>query len=142
MMGGWIGEEAIRKTNGTGSGKLYSIVEDGENNLGKGQIMLMVTTEEIAAQEIVESLGLVRGSTVQSKHIGRDIMAGLKTIVGGELRGYTELLEDARETALRRLEDNARAVGADAVVNLRFTTSTIATNASEILAYGTAVKLA
>ncbi len=102
--------------------------------------MLFTTTENIAGKNITETLGLVRGSTVQSKHIGRDIMAGLKTIVGGELRGYTELLEDAREQALLRLEENAKILGADAVVNVRFTTSTIATNASEILAFGTAVR--
>ncbi len=102
--------------------------------------MLFTTTENIAGKNITETLGLVRGSTVQSKHIGRDIMAGLKTIVGGELKGYTELLEDAREQALLRLEENAKNLGADAVVNMRFTTSTIATNASEILAFGTAVR--
>ena len=103
--------------------------------------MLITTTENIAGKNITETLGLVRGSTVQSKHIGRDIMAGLKTIVGGELRGYTELLENAREQALSRLEENAKILGADAVVNVRFTTSTIAANASEILAFGTAVRV-
>lgn len=103
--------------------------------------MLITTTENIAQKNIIETLGLVRGSTVQSKHIGRDIMAGLKTIIGGELRGYTELLEDAREQALHRLEENAKSLGANAVVNVRFTTSTIATNASEILAFGTAVRI-
>lgn len=103
--------------------------------------MLVTTSENIAHQTIVETMGLVRGSTVQSKHIGRDIMAGLKTIVGGELRGYTELLEDARAQALERLESNAKALGANAIISLRFTTSTIATNASEILAFGTAVRV-
>ncbi len=103
--------------------------------------MLIVTTETIANKKIIESIGMVRGSTVQTKHIGRDIMAGLKTIIGGELRGYTELLEQARAQALMRLEDNAKAMGANAVVNVRFTTATIATNASEILAFGTAVRI-
>ncbi len=103
--------------------------------------MIITTTEEIIGKDIVETLGLVRGSTVQSKHIGRDIMAGLKTIVGGELRGYTELLEDAREQALLRLKENAKNMGANGVVGIRFTTSTIAANASEILAFGTAVRL-
>ncbi len=103
--------------------------------------MLITTTENIAHKEIIETLGLVRGSTVQSKHIGRDIMASLKTIVGGELRGYTELLEDAREQALLRMEENAKSMGANAVINVRFTTSTIAANASEILAFGTAVQM-
>lgn len=101
--------------------------------------MLIVNTEKIAGRNIVESLGMVRGCTVQTKHIGRDIMAGLKTIVGGELRGYTELLEGAREQALERMANNAKSLGANAVVNVRFTTSTIASNASEILAFGTAV---
>ncbi len=101
--------------------------------------MLIVNTEKIAGRNIVESLGMVRGCTVQTKHIGRDIMAGLKTIVGGELRGYTELLEGAREQALERMANNAKTLGANAVVNVRFTTSTIASNASEILAFGTAV---
>ncbi|PCI31739.1 MAG: hypothetical protein COB54_09180 [Alphaproteobacteria bacterium] len=103
--------------------------------------MLITTTENIARKNIIETLGLVRGCTVQTKHIGRDIMAGLKTIIGGELRGYTELLEEAREQALNRLEENAKAMGADAVVNLRFTTSTITAVASEILAFGTAVRI-
>ncbi len=102
--------------------------------------MIVVNTETIAHEEITETLGTVRGSTVQTKHIGRDIMAGLKTIVGGELRGYTELLEDAREQALQRMIRNAETMQADAIVNIRFTTSTIAANASEILVYGTAVK--
>ncbi len=103
--------------------------------------MLIVTTETIANKKIIESIGMVRGSTVQTKHIGRDIMAALKTIIGGELRGYTELLEQARAQALMRLEDNAKAMGGNAVVNVRFTTATIATNASEILAFGTAVRI-
>ena len=103
--------------------------------------MLITTSEKIAHKNIVETMGLVRGSTVQSKHIGRDIMAGLKTIVGGELRGYTELLEEARAQALDRLENNAKALGANAIISVRFTTSTIASNASEILAFGTAVRV-
>lgn len=103
--------------------------------------MLITTTENIARKNIVETLGLVQGSTVQSKHIGRDIMAGLKTIIGGELRGYTELLTDARQQSIRRLEENALSMGANAVVNVRFTTSTIAAYASEILAFGTAVRV-
>jgi len=102
--------------------------------------MLIVSTETIAQKKIIASLGLVRGSTVQTKHIGRDIMAGLKTIVGGELRGYTELLEEARLQALERLKQNAEAMGAHGIVGVRFTTSAIAANASEIMAFGTAVK--
>jgi len=103
--------------------------------------MKIYTTSEIAGQEIIETVGLVQGSTVQAKHIGRDIMAGLKTIVGGELRGYTELLEEARAKAIDRMCEQATMSGADAIVSVRFITSTIAQGASEILVYGTAVKL-
>lgn len=102
--------------------------------------MLLVSTENLAQKNIVENLGLVRGTTVQSKHVGRDIMAGLKSIVGGELRGYTELLEEARDEALQRMVREAEKMGANAVVNVRFMTSSIAANASEILVFGTAVK--
>lgn len=101
--------------------------------------MLLVNTENIPGKE-VELLGLVQGSTIQSKHVGKDIMSGLKTIVGGELKGYTEMLEEAREIATKRLIEKANELGADAVVNIRFTTSAVAQGAAEILAYGTAVK--
>ena len=90
---------------------------------------------------MVEHLGLVQGSTVRAKHVGRDFMAGLKNIVGGELKGYTELLEDARNQAIMRMAEQARAIGADAVLNIRLSTSTITAGAAELLAYGTAVKL-
>tara|TARA_B110000305_G_C19295407_1_gene566356 strand:+ start:554 stop:868 length:315 start_codon:yes stop_codon:yes gene_type:complete len=103
--------------------------------------MIIVTTETVPGRETIESLGIVSGNVVQSKHIGRDIMAGLKTIIGGEVRGYTEMLTDAREKAVTRLTENATNLGADAVVNVRFTTSAIMQGMSEILAYGTAVKL-
>ncbi|MCP4875019.1 MAG: heavy metal-binding domain-containing protein [Gammaproteobacteria bacterium] len=103
--------------------------------------MIFSTTENIPGREISEVLGVVMGNIVQSKHIGRDIMAGLKTIVGGEIRGYTEMLSDARNEAIKRLVSEAHDKGADAVVNIRFTTSSIMDNSSEILAYGTAVKL-
>ena len=103
--------------------------------------MLLVNTGYIAHKNIIETLGMVRGSTVQSKHVGRDIMAGLKSIVGGELRGYTELLEDARDEALNRMVEEAEKLGADAIVNIRFVTSSIAATASEILVFGTAVKI-
>jgi uncharacterized protein YbjQ (UPF0145 family) len=84
-------------------------------------------------------LGMVQGSTVRSKHIGRDLMAGLKNIVGGELKGYTELLEDARKEATERMKEQARAVGANAVLNVRFSTSSVAQGAAELFVYGTAV---
>ncbi|MGF1759128.1 heavy metal-binding domain-containing protein [Photobacterium sagamiensis] len=103
--------------------------------------MLCVTTPDVPAREIKETLGVVTGNVVQSKHVGRDIMAGFKTIFGGEIRGYTEMLTEAREEALNRVIAEAESLGADAIVNLRFTTSAIMQGASEILAYGTAVKL-
>jgi uncharacterized protein YbjQ (UPF0145 family) len=99
------------------------------------------TTESIAGHTITRSLGVVTGNTVRSKHIGRDFMAGIKTIIGGEVRGYTEMLSEARQEATQRMVKNAAALGADAVVNVRFTTSAIAQGMSEMLAYGTAVNL-
>ncbi|WP_299022495.1 YbjQ family protein [uncultured Photobacterium sp.] len=103
--------------------------------------MLCVTTPDIANRTIKEVLGTVTGNVVQSKHVGRDIMAGFKTIFGGEIKGYTEMLTEAREEAMRRAVAEAESLGADAIVNVRFTTSAIMQGASEILIYGTAVKL-
>ncbi len=103
--------------------------------------MIIVTTEAVAGREVVETLGLVRGSTVRAKHIGTDIVASLKNLVGGEVHGYSSLLAGAREQALDRMVEEARAVGADAVVATRLETSSIMNGASEILAYGTAVRL-
>ncbi|MBE0469404.1 MAG: YbjQ family protein [Methyloprofundus sp.] len=103
--------------------------------------MQFSTTPEIPGNVIVKNLGIVAGNVVQSKHVGRDLMAGLKSIIGGEIAGYTEMLADARDTAIERMVDEAKKRGADAIVNVRFTTSAIMANASEILAYGTAVKL-
>jgi len=103
--------------------------------------MKYTTTETIAGRNIVESIGVATGSVVQSKHVGRDIMAGLKTIIGGELAGMTEMLNDARELSVSRMLKDAKSQGADAVVGVRFTTSAIMPGSSEILAFGTAVKL-
>ncbi|MCP3869979.1 MAG: YbjQ family protein [Gammaproteobacteria bacterium] len=103
--------------------------------------MLMTNLESVPGRTIVRHLGLVQGSTVRAKHVGRDIMAGLKNLVGGELKGYTELLQDARQEAIDRLAQQASAVGANAVLNVRFTTSSVAQGAAEMLAYGTAVEL-
>lgn len=105
------------------------------------EIMILVNTENIAGYEIKEMLGVVTGNVVQSKHIGKDIMAGLKTIVGGEIKGYSEMLEDARRIATTRIIEAATSKGADAIINLRYTTSAISQGMSEILAYGTAVKI-
>lgn len=102
--------------------------------------MIFVTTETIQGKEILESLGTVRGSTVRARNIGRDIFAGLKNIVGGEISEYTQLLADAREQAIKRMLDDANKLGADGIVNVRFTTSQVMQGAAEMLAYGTAVK--
>ena len=103
--------------------------------------MLCSNTENIPGQQIVEFYGVVTGSTVRAKHIGRDLAAGLKNILGGELKGYTELLQEARQEALHRMMEQARSVGANAVVNVRFATSSVAQGAAELFAYGTAVKV-
>lgn len=102
--------------------------------------MIYSTTDTIPGHEIEQVLGVVTGNVVQAKHVGRDIMAGLKSIVGGEIRGYTEMLTDARNIAVTRLVESASLKGADGVVGVRFTTSSIMTNASEIMVFGTAVK--
>jgi len=104
--------------------------------------MLISNIEVVPNARVVRHLGLVQGSTVRAKHAGKDIMASLKNIVGGELTGYTELLQEAREEAVSRMTEQARAIGANAVINVRFSTSAIAAGASEILAYGTAVEVA
>ncbi|MBQ9602157.1 MAG: YbjQ family protein [Neisseriaceae bacterium] len=103
--------------------------------------MLLSNIETIPDRKIIKHLGMVQGSTVRAKHVGRDIMAGLKNIVGGELEGYTELLNESREEALKRMQREARRLGANAVINIRFATSNVAAGASEVFAYGTAVLL-
>jgi uncharacterized protein YbjQ (UPF0145 family) len=103
--------------------------------------MLMTNLESVPGRTVVRHLGLVQGSTVRAKNVGRDIMAGLKNLIGGELKGYTELLQEARQEAMDRLSQQATAVGANAVLNVRFTTSSVAQGAAEMLAYGTAVEL-
>jgi uncharacterized protein YbjQ (UPF0145 family) len=103
--------------------------------------VILSNTETIPGRRIVEFFGVVSGSTVRAKHIGRDLMAGLKNIVGGELKGYTELLHEAREDALERMTRQAESLGANAVVNVRFSTSSVAQGAAELFAYGTAVRV-
>jgi uncharacterized protein YbjQ (UPF0145 family) len=103
--------------------------------------LILSNTENIPGKTIQEFYGVVTGSTVRAKHIGRDIMAGFKNIIGGELKGYTELLNEARQEAIERMEAQAKSVGANAVVNVRFTTSSVAQGAAELFAYGTAVKV-
>ncbi|MCL5049458.1 MAG: YbjQ family protein [Firmicutes bacterium] len=104
--------------------------------------MPVVTTETIAGEEIIASLGLVRGNTIRARHVGRDILAGLRNIVGGELHDYTKLMGESREQSIDRMIDEARSLGADAIVGVRFSTSVVAQSAAEILVFGTAVKLA
>ncbi|WP_460843847.1 YbjQ family protein [Noviherbaspirillum agri] len=99
----------------------------------------MTNTEIIPGKRITVCHGVVSGSTVRSKHVGRDIMASLKNIVGGELKGYTELLEESRKSATERMKAQARQMGANAIVNVRFATSSVAAGAAEIYVYGTAV---
>lgn len=103
--------------------------------------MDLSNTESIPGRTIVQFFGVVSGSTVRAKHIGRDLMAGLKNIVGGELKGYTELLSEAREEALARMREQAQSLGANAVVNVRFATSAVSQGAAELFAYGTAVRI-
>ena len=103
--------------------------------------MLLVTTDQVNGREIKESLGVVKGEIVQSKNLGRDFMAGMKTLVGGEIKGYTEMIREARQIATKRMVDEAEALGADAVVGLRYGSSAVMQGAAEIIVYGTAVKL-
>ena len=105
------------------------------------QGMILTNIEHIPGHTITEVYGLVQGSTIRAKHVGRDFMAGLKNIVGGELKGYTELLQESRKEAGKRMVAQARELGANAVINIRYTTASVAQGAAEILAYGTAVKI-
>ncbi len=103
--------------------------------------MILVNTDNVPGREITTTLGLVRGSTIRSKHVGKDLLAVFRMVVGGEIKEYTEMLDEARSQAVQRMVQEAERLGADAVVNLRFTTSQVMSGAAEILAYGTAVKL-
>ena len=103
--------------------------------------MIVVTTPEVAGSRIGESLGMVRGSSIRSKHVGKDIIALLRNFAGGEIREYTKMLAQAREQAVDRMVDEAQVMGADAVVSVRFQTSMVMAGAAEMLCYGTAVRL-
>jgi uncharacterized protein YbjQ (UPF0145 family) len=114
------------------------------NNLGMEVIskkILLTTQDDFADYDIVETLGLVRGNTIRARHVGKDILAGLRSIVGGEITEYTKMLAESREQAIDRMFGEANTLGADAIVCLRFTTSTVMSSAAELLAYGTAVKI-
>jgi len=101
--------------------------------------MILTTLEFVPGKTITKHLGLIQGSTVRSKHVGRDMMAGLKNVFGGELKGYTELLQESREEAIERMKEQAQSIGANAILNIRFSTSSITQGASELFTYGTAV---
>ena len=103
--------------------------------------MIMTNLETVPGMRIVEHYGLVQGSTIRAKHVGRDIMAGLKNIVGGELKGYTELLRESRQQSMDRMTAQAEELGANAILNVRFSTSSVAQGAAELYVYGTAVKV-
>ena len=113
----------------------YPFVTNSKSN------MILTNLESIPGRSITEHLGLVQGSTVRAKHAGRDFMASLKNIFGGELKGYTELLQESREESIKRMTEQAQSIGADAVLNIRFSTSSVTQGASELFIYGTAVKL-
>ena len=102
--------------------------------------MMVTTIENIPGREVKEVLGVVFGSCVQTKHIGKDIGAGFRSVIGGEAKGYTELMEEARRTAMQRMIDDAKKLGADAVIGMRYATAQTMTGAAEIIAFGTAVK--
>jgi uncharacterized protein YbjQ (UPF0145 family) len=101
--------------------------------------MILSNIDSVPGRRIVRHCGLVQGSSIRAKHVGRDFMAGLKNIVGGELKGYTELLQESRAQAMDRMVAEARSLGANAVINIRFSTASVAQGAAEILSYGTAV---
>ena len=101
--------------------------------------MILVNTDYVSGKDL-ETIGLVKGSTIQSKNIGKDILQGLKTIIGGELKGYTEMMNEARALATKRMVQEAEGLGADAVINIRYSSAAIMQNAAEVIAYGTAVK--
>ena len=103
--------------------------------------MIITNTDFVSNKEIVEVLGLVKGNVIQAKHIGKDIVAGFRQLVGGEISEYTEMLSEAREISLKRMIEKAEKMNADAIINVRFMTSMVMRGAAEILAYGTAVKL-
>jgi uncharacterized protein YbjQ (UPF0145 family) len=103
--------------------------------------MIVVSTEFVAGKKITETLGIVRGNTIRARHLGKDILAGLKNLIGGEIEEYTKMIAESREQSLDRMIAEAESLGADAVVCVRFMTASMMQNAAELLAYGTAVKL-
>ena len=103
--------------------------------------MIIITSDQVEGKKIVKTIGMVKGNTIRARHIGRDIMAGLRGVVGGEISEYTKMMAEAREQAIQRMVGDAEKQGANAIIGMRFTTSMVMTSASEILAYGTGVVL-
>ena len=103
--------------------------------------MIITNIETVPGKTIVEHFGVVNGSTIRAKHVGKDLLAGLKNLVGGELKAYTQLLQESRQQAVDRMIEEAQQLGANAIVNVRFSTSSVAAGAAELYAYGTAVKV-
>ena len=101
--------------------------------------MIITTSEQVEGKKIIKTIGMVKGSTIRARHLGRDIMAGLRGVVGGEITEYTRMMAESREQAIQRMVEDAEKQGANAIIGMRFTTSMVMQNASEILAYGTAV---
>ena len=110
-------------------------------SIARATSVTLTTLEGVPGKEIIEHYGLVQGSTIRAKHVGKDILAGFKNIVGGELKAYTELLQESRQEAVNRMVMQAEELGANAVINIRFATSSVAPGAAELFAYGTAVKV-
>ena len=104
-------------------------------------MIILSNTDSVAGKKVLQTMGIVKGNTIRARHVGKDILAGLKNLVGGEIEEYTKLIAEAREQALDRMVEEARVMGANAVINVRFSTSYVMGSASEILAYGTAVIL-
>ena len=103
--------------------------------------MIVVTTDTIPGKKVVKTLGVVKGNTIRARHVGKDILAGLKNLIGGEIEEYTKMMAESREQSLDRMVEDAQRLGADAVINVRFMTASMMQSAAELLAYGTAVKI-
>ena len=135
-------QEEIEMTEAD-SGKTQAVKPESAQSVrtAGGEEMIITNIETVPGKSIVEHFGLVSGSTIRAKHLGKDLMAGLKNLVGGELKGYTQLLQESRKQAMERLIEQARQFGANAIVNIRFSTSSVAQGAAELYAYGTAVRV-
>jgi uncharacterized protein YbjQ (UPF0145 family) len=118
---------------------LVAVYDAGLQSHSRSTAMILTNIETVPGKTIVKHLGLVNGNTVRAKHAGKDLLAGLKNIVGGELKAYTELLQESRDEATQRMIEQAKAVGANAVVNVRYSTSSVSAGAAELFSYGTAV---